>query len=580
MRLLILTGTSGSGKTAIAEAIGNARPRLARTSIGSASRKEGRSWLQNRRESGQCRIKPDFYHMQTVVLRMASISPHPRQDGPAIVAGDAAGAASRRGPASLKEKRALVGAVTFCRNILMAFVVTIADALAQTQTALDRYVAAPDPHYRYQLVSTTPGDGYTGYVLAMTSQQWRSAQEVDHPVWRHWVTIVRPDHVAARTGLLLISGGSNEKPPPRHISPILIRLARATQSVIAEVRMVPNQPLVFADDHQKRTEDAITAYSWQKFLITSDETWPIRLPMTKSVVRAMDTVAAFCASSAGGRIIVDKFVLAGASKRGWAAWTTAAVDHRVVAIVPAVIDLLNIETSFEHQYRSYGFWAPAINEFEQTGIMRWAHTPRLAALLRIEDPYSYRDRLTMPKFIVNSAGDQYFLPDSSRFYFDHLKGEKYLLYMANTDHSLRGAEFDTAESALAFYESVLTNATRPRFAWNFQDDGSIRAKTLTKPLAVTLWQASNPGARDFRLETIGRAYTSSDLTDQGDGDYIGRVPQPKHGWTAFFVEMTFPNPGSHPFKFTTGVRIVPDRLPFGPPPVEEGTTLPQPVDVR
>ena len=40
-----------------------------------------------------------------------------------------------------------------------------------------------------------------------------------------------------------------------------------------------------------------------------------------------------------------------------------------------------------------------------------------AALIRIEDPYSYRYRLTMPKFIVNAAGDQYFLPDSSQFYF-------------------------------------------------------------------------------------------------------------------------------------------------------------------
>ncbi len=35
----------------------------------------------------------------------------------------------------------------------------------------------------------------------------------------------------------------------------------------------------------------------------------------------------------------------------------------------------------------------------------------------IEDPYSYRERLTMPKFVVNAAGDQYFPPDSSQFLF-------------------------------------------------------------------------------------------------------------------------------------------------------------------
>jgi PhoPQ-activated pathogenicity-related protein len=350
-------------------------------------------------------------------------------------------------------------------------------------------------------------------------------------------------------------------------------VALATQSVVAELRMVPNQPLLFTDDGSPRTEDAITAFSWHKFLTTGDETWPIRLPMTKSVVRAMDTVTAFCASPSGGGVVVDKFVLTGASKRGWTAWTTAAVDHRVVAITPAVIDLLNMKASFGHHYSAYGFWAPAISQFEHGGIMRWADTPQLAELLRIEDPYSYRDRLTMPKFIVNSSGDQYFLPDSSQFYFNDLRGEKYLFYVPNTDHRLRGAELATAESALAFYQSILANAPRPRFSWCFQDDGSIRIETQTKPLAVTLWQASNADARDFRLGSIGRAYTSSDLRGLGDGIYIANVPQPRCGWTAFFVEMTYPGLGSCRFKCTTGIRIVPDRLPFGLPPGAQQRTL-------
>jgi PhoPQ-activated pathogenicity-related protein len=246
----------------------------------------------------------------------------------------------------------------------------------------------------------------------------------------------------------------------------------------------------------------------------------------------------------------------------------AAVDDRVVAIIPAVIDLLNLEPSFEHHYRAYGLWAPAIAEFERTGIMRWAHTPQF------KDPYLYRDRLTMPKFIVNSAGDQYFLPDSSQFYFDGLRREKYLRYVPNTDHSLKGSYQDAAESALAFYQSIfdeypasyLTNTPRPRFAWNFADDGSIRVQTETKPAVVKLWRAHNPNARDFRLETIGRAYTSSILTDQGDGLYLGRVPDSQPGWTAYFIELTFTSAGPYPYKFTTGVRVAPDRLPFGPPP--------------
>jgi PhoPQ-activated pathogenicity-related protein len=115
--------------------------------------------------------------------------------------------------------------------------------------------------------------------------------------------------------------------------------------------------------------------------------------MTKSVVRAMDTITAFCRSAAAGGIDVDRFVVGGASKRGWTAWTAAAVDKRVAAVVPVVIDLLNVEESFEHHYRAYGFWAPAIAAYQASGIMRWAGTTELTALLKIEDPYSYTDRL-------------------------------------------------------------------------------------------------------------------------------------------------------------------------------------------
>lgn len=471
-----------------------------------------------------------------------------------------------------------IGTLALCSRALAALCalaalggISAVGAQALEETALDRYVAAPDAHYRYELVSTLFGPGYTGYVLRLTSQQWLSAAAVDRPVWRHWLVVVRPDEVATHTGLLIISGGSNDKPPPRDISPLLVRAALATHSVVSEVRMVPNEPLVFAGDGRQRGEDAIVAYSWQKFLVSGNETWPLRLPMTKSVVRAMDAVTAFCASPPGGAVELDKFVLAGASKRGWTAWTAAAVDHRVVAIVPAVIDLLNIAPSFEHQFRSYGFWAPAIAAFEDAGIMRWRDTPRFAALMHIEDPYSYRGRLTMPKFIINSAGDQYFLPDSSQFYFDGLKGEKYLRYVPNTDHRLAGS--DAADSALAFYQSVVANVPRPRFAWRFRQDGAIQVDTETRPVAVKLWQAHNANARDFRLETIGPAYTSADLPDRGGGRYVAEMPPPQRGWTAYFVEMTFPGPGSAPFKFTSGVRVTPDRLPYGPPPKEDATGL-------
>jgi len=140
-------------------------------------------------------------------------------------------------------------------------------------------------------------------------------------------------------------------------------MAVSTHSVTAELRQIPNQPLVFAGDGKERTEDAIVAYTWDKFLRGGDDNWPLRLPMTKATVRAMDTITAFSKSPEGGGVTVDKFVVAGGSKRGWTTWTTAAVDQRVIAIAPLVIDLLNVEKSFDHHYSVYGFWASAIQDY-------------------------------------------------------------------------------------------------------------------------------------------------------------------------------------------------------------------------
>ncbi len=436
--------------------------------------------------------------------------------------------------------------------------------VTKNRTMLDRYVFAADSHFSYKLVNMIPGKGFNVYVIDMISQQWRSASEVDRPLWQHYLVIVKPDLVRTSTGLLFISGGSNGRPAPKSADAAFTGLATATQSVVAELRTVPNEPLTFVGESKSRTEDGIIAYSWDKFLRTGDETWPLRLPMTKASVRAMDVITTFCGGLESGKADVDRFVIVGGSKRGWTTWTTAAVDDRVIAIVPAVIDVLNVEKSLDHHYRSYGFWAPALDDYTEMGIMDWIGTPKLQNLMKIEDPYTYRDRLTMPKFVVNSTGDQYFLPDSSRFYFDDLPGEKYLRYVPNTKHDLNNS--DAYLSMMAFYESVVSGMPRPRFSWSCEEDGSIVVTTVDRPVEVKLWQATNPAARDFRLDTLGPAWKGAVVEATPEGKYVGNVARPPQGYTGYFMELTYRGPGKFPFKFTTEVRVAPDLLPFPSPP--------------
>ena len=428
-------------------------------------------------------------------------------------------------------------------------------------TALDDYVAAPDPSYSFSLVSTSSGTGYTLHVLDMKSQTWRSSAEVNRTLWQHWLCVVIPDNVTSTTAFLWVNGGRNGGSAPTSATEAVRELARLTGTVAAELKMVPNQPLTFSGDGQAREEDEILSYSFDRFMVTGDGTWPALLPMVKSAVRAMDTIQTYVPDATGGAVEIEKFVVGGASKRGWTTWLTAAADARVTAIVPYVIDLLDIDVQMEHHRQVYegvtdrivGGYSDAIHDYVDLGVIQRLGTPEGQALAQIADPYEYRERLTLPKLLINSTGDQFFVPDSAQFYFQDLQGPKYLRYIPNTDHSLNG---DAVVSTLVFYETVLAGTRLPEFSWTVESGGSIRVETVDSPTRVKLWRATNPEHRDFRLDTTGAIWTSSAVADEGGGVYTGRVSPPETGYTAFFVELEFASGLASPHVFTTQIAVI------------------------
>ncbi|MBX7256704.1 MAG: PhoPQ-activated pathogenicity-related family protein [Candidatus Hydrogenedentes bacterium] len=429
-----------------------------------------------------------------------------------------------------------------------------------SQTPLDEYVAKPDPAFTYdpKPAREDQKDAYTARTYHLVSQEWLDTTKVDRTKWEHWVIVVIPKEVKYNQTLLFIGGGGNGGQDVPEADGMLAQVAVMTKSILVEIKQIPNQPLHFTEEKDEqykesgRKEDSLIAYGWDKFLVTQDPIWLARLPMTKAVVRAMDLVQKEYPQITG-------FFVCGGSKRGWTTWTTAAVDKRVVGIAPAVIDVLNVAKSLDNHFAAYGFWAPAVGNYDEMHIMDRMHTPEFKALEAVVDPYSYIDRLTMPKYIINAAGDQFFPPDSWKFYFDDLKGEKYLRYIPNTDHGLSPEAYFNMAS---FYNAVLTNTPRPKFTWSKGADGSLEVRCEDKPTQVLLWQATNPEGRDFRLEKIGKAYVSSPAEETEPGVYRAAIQAPEKGYTAFLLEMEFPNPGfQSPFKFTTGISIVPDTYP-------------------
>ncbi|PCJ26626.1 MAG: PhoPQ-activated pathogenicity [SAR86 cluster bacterium] len=428
-------------------------------------------------------------------------------------------------------------------------------------TALDEYVHKVDSSYRYSVLTTVEGDGYKTFIVEMVSQTWLTENEVNLPVWEHFMTITVPDEVVSDISFLYITGGSKSNDAPASAPETDIKRALESSTVVTTLYMVPNQPLRFVDDSENpRTEDAIISYTWDKFLRTGDEKWPLRLPMTKSAVRAMDTVTNLMASNSGGNIEVDQFVVAGGSKRGWTTWTTAIVDNRVVAIMPIVIDVLNVEESFKHHFSVYGAYSPAVIDYVLGGNISWIGTPEFAKLMDLVDPYEYRNRLELPKFLLSSTGDEFFLPDSWQFYWDDLVGEKHVRYVPNSNHSMGGT--DVMDSVDAWYHAIVHNISMPRYSWDVAEDGTITVLSLDKPTEVLLWQAHNPDKRNFMQAVIGRAYTSTPLNEVEPGVYKIKLDPPETGYTSYYVEMAYPSGIETPFKFSSGTKIVPDTTEY------------------
>ena len=119
----------------------------------------------------------------------------------------------------------------------------------------------------------------------------------------------------------------------------------------------------------------------------------------------------------------------------------ASVDPRVIALVPVVMDLLNFEPSSKHHFRSYGGWSFALEPYWKLNLTYYFDHPKFTELTDIIDPYVYRDKIILPKLVVNCGNDEFFLNDDSRYWWDDMpyayEMNKFLM-LPNADHIVAG----------------------------------------------------------------------------------------------------------------------------------------------
>jgi PhoPQ-activated pathogenicity-related protein len=407
---------------------------------------------------------------------------------------------------------------------------------------LFRYVEKSDPQFSWKVVNRIERSGGVIYDLSLASQVWQGI------TWTHQLQIYQPKGIAPRSTMLMYNTGG--KADAGNIA-LGFDLARRSSAPVAILYGIPNQPLF-----NGKTEDGLIAETFVRYLATGDGSWPLLFPMVKSVVKAMDAVQAF--SRQEWKQPVDQFIISGASKRGWTTWLTGAVDARVKAIAPLVIDTLNMTAQMENQKRSFGTYSDQIADYTERGLVPIPNTELAHNLWKMVDPYFYRDRISQPKLMILGNNDPYWTVDALNLYWDGLKGDKYVSYVPNAGHDLsQDGKKDNHGRALAtlgaFARLVIDDKPLPKLTWKFERiDGKskIVASADRAPSGARMWRAES-ATRDFRQSK----WVATAVALNGSG-MEGEVSRASSNYQAFYLDCDYDANGAT-YHLCTQIQVVP-----------------------
>lgn len=411
------------------------------------------------------------------------------------------------------------------------------------ETALQAYLKTDDKRYQWSVHDSYSVGDVQAASLLLTSQQWHEY------IWTHELVVLIPREVQYDGALLFITGGSNKKGIPNWTKRddgmirSLAEVATKNKGIVAMVRQTPNQPL--AGD---LTEDALISYTLHNFKGDGDYTWPLLFPMVKSAVKAMDAVQEYASEHAQKK--VGRFVVSGASKRGWTTWLTGASDPRVAAIAPMVIDILNMPVNLEYQVKMFNGYSEQIEDYVKLEIPQTASSEKGKAITTMVDPYSYRRKLTLPKMLFMGTNDEYWTVDAVKHYIDSIPGKNYIHYVPNVGHDL-GDKKQALTALSAFFGETISGRPYPELTPTLTyTPKAITLKIKASPdvlTGVSLWSADSQDT-DFRNDK----WTSKEVAIKKKGDVLTVVPTyPVSGYRAFYVDLRYKDPNGGEYTEST-----------------------------
>ncbi|PRD45522.1 PhoPQ-activated pathogenicity-related family protein [Sphingobacterium haloxyli] len=433
----------------------------------------------------------------------------------------------------------------FLSVIAMMISSSVCSQTTAPANALATYVNHPDTTYRWEVRDSMVTDDIVSYKLLLTSQSWRTIK------WNHQLTVIVPRNVKSPTALLYIAGGAiDEQGMPRLHTSNEDRHLRAAKTVAIEqgtvaavLRQTPNQPLFGG-----KKEDELISMTLHQFQLDGDYSWPLLFPMVKSAVRAMDATQAFLQHR---QVDIHDYVVTGLSKRGWTTWLTAAVDDRVAAIAPMVIDVLHMPVSLQYQIDTWGTYSPEIRDYVALGIPQQAASKKGKDLITMIDPYAYRHALNMPKILLMGTNDPYWVVDNVKNYLDSIPGVNQLHYVPNAGHDL-GDGVQATHALSAFVGQVVSKTGHPPTFWNLIHKARQSIISLnTNPHTledIVLWEASSAD-RDFRTAT----WNPVPLRKKSATMQRVKLKWPKEGYRAYYVDKVYRTPTGNTYSQSTRV---------------------------
>jgi PhoPQ-activated pathogenicity-related protein len=367
-----------------------------------------------------------------------------------------------------------------CRKLsgLMLCPLLMANIAFQPEpSALLAFLRAPNAAYAWKEVSHSR----TRTELKLTSQEWKGS------AWNHDIVIVQPggSRRKDRVAFLVITGDRVE-----HVDiPFAQKLADASGHAVATLFNVPNQPLF------ERREDDLIAHSFEQYLETGDPTWPLLFPMVNAASKAMDAIQAVASHH---KDPIERFIVTGASKRGWTTWLLGEVhDSRIAGIAPVAFDNLNFAVQLAHQMVNWGHLSEMLGDYESKGLTQETQAEAKRRLIGIVDPFTAVSAVKEPVLVIRGTNDRYWSLDSLSLYWKQVKAPKSVLMLPNEGHGFRDEAAYIA--SLAAFADDIKRPANLRVSAELKGD-SLECGWTPVVNALEVWAATSK-TLDFRDST-------------------------------------------------------------------------------